>query len=132
MGNLYGILIAIGALIVAVLTYRAGRQGTKDANIIQRASVHEAKRQNDLEEFDITVNTLRGNLKDAQQESTDLRADLETARSEMASLNTKAAQLDARLTTALANVQIQTDFIEEHVPVEINRPVLRKVPFNAR
>lgn len=133
MGNIYGILIAIGALIVAILTYRAGRQGTKDANLIQRASVHEAERQNDLKELDITIDNLRENLTSAQTQSTNLRADLATANSEISRLQSKTTQLEAQVTTALANVQIQSDFINEHIPLEIPRPVLRKVvPFNAR
>lgn len=123
-GQTVGALIlacaALASVVVTFLMWRSTRQGSEDANKISEEATKISERKADLDVMEMTIRTLRANLKDAQQETTTLRDDLKQARKETQTLKDET-------TTALANVAILSDHIREHVGSEIPFPRLRRV-----
>ena len=83
----------------------------------------EIKAEAEVVKFDELVRmngVLRDGLLDAQGQAEELSERLARAQADMNRLNVS-------LTTALANVTLLNDFIDQHVPAEIARPTLRRM-----
>lgn len=106
----------IGLLIIAFVTWRTARSTGRAGNRI-------AQTQSDVSVMVGTIETLRGNLHDAQDESDRLREDLQEARREVGKLRDE-------VTVALLNVGTLSDHIRDHVSPEVPFPRLRRVSAN--
>jgi chromosome segregation ATPase len=113
------LLVGIGTIAGAIFMF-VGPRDRRDANRIAQAAVDQSERQTDLDVMTETIDTLRANLGDAQDQVTMLRGDLAKARQE-------TRQLRDETTTALANVAVLSDHIRQHVPTGIPFPRLRSV-----